>query len=315
MSWAAWTSEISRALENKLGQVVGAQTPGDTQRRNTFWGSEAPPNSGTQLNVVREEEEVPSNSQLTRGLSTRSRGLRADVPLGVDSARNSVTTLLSELQNDKPVPPPSAASTDTLFEPDPAGSSSGPQAQSTPQDTQKTSALTISKKQPRPPMPQKTRHTTRRSSIVYIKSDPDHSPPLSSRDPTEMTPRTFSQWSSRAARPLVPKASKLPSQTKTGSPSAGLRRLSLLQDSGNNLNGAEMSPGGTRPLLLSKQDLQDENVKPRSSAKRKNLKPLQLVRSETSKMRGILRKDEVLPAVVVRPPSTNQSHEFGYDVR
>jgi hypothetical protein len=42
-----------------------------------------------------------------------------------------------------------------------------------------------------------------------------------------------------------------------------------------------------------------ENARPS-----KNIKNLSLARSETSKLRGFLRKTETLPEVVVRPPSS-----------
>ena len=52
----------------------------------------------------------------------------------------------------------------------------------------------------------------------------------------------------------------------------------------------------------------DENVGTNADSQNRDLEPLLLARSETSKMRGILRKEEVLPHVVVRPPSeTEQS--------
>ena len=45
------------------------------------------------------------------------------------------------------------------------------------------------------------------------------------------------------------------------------------------------------------------------------LRPLKMARSATSKARGILRKQEVLPDVVVRPPSTSTHHGFSYSFR
>jgi hypothetical protein len=47
----------------------------------------------------------------------------------------------------------------------------------------------------------------------------------------------------------------------------------------------------------------DENAGVKASPQRKNLKPLQLIRSETAQMRGLLRGTEDLPDVVVRSPS------------
>ncbi|KAF8341527.1 uncharacterized protein EI90DRAFT_3150614 [Cantharellus anzutake] len=45
------------------------------------------------------------------------------------------------------------------------------------------------------------------------------------------------------------------------------------------------------------------------------LRPLRLARSATSKARGILRKQEVLPDVFVRPPSTSTHQGFSYSFR
>jgi hypothetical protein len=78
-----------------------------------------------------QEEGGPSVSKgatgLGRSMSTRSLGLRAEVPHGVDTARSSIITM---------VPPTSAASAVTLFEDFEAGLNSGPQAESTPHSFQ-----------------------------------------------------------------------------------------------------------------------------------------------------------------------------------
>lgn len=311
-SLASWKAEVSRALESKTRNHLIAPV-GDADRRNTVCDSV--PTAGSHLNIVREEDEAPG-TQLGRNCSTQSRGQCVDTPIRVEPARNSVTALLSELQGTMQANQPhSAASTATLFEFD---ANAGPQAQSTP-PFQKTSPLSLSKQnQPHLPMPNSTPNN-RRSSIVYIKSDDSDamSPPYANPTPTTST-SAFAQWSSRAARPLMPKASKLQrkmSDTKPGSPGGGLRRLSLLQD--RDTNAVETSPGGTRPLLLGKKQLKikNENATPGSAAKSRVLKPLQLARSETSKLRGILRKDEVLPNVVVRPPSTTEHGGFAYNFR
>ena len=58
----------------------------------------------------------------------------------------------------------------------------------------------------------------------------------------------------------------------------------------------------------SKTTMADEND-PQGASPR-SLKPLRLVRSETTKERAALRAREVLPDVVVRPPS--QHSTYGY---
>ena len=85
-------------------------------------------------------------------------------------------------------------------------------------------------------------------------------------------------------------------------PGGGLRPLSLLQD-----RDVNQSRGETKPLSLSKRGkgADSENADPSGSLGKlkSSLKPLKLNRSETTKERAMLRAKEVLPDVVVRPPS------------
>lgn len=242
---------------------------------------------------------------MSRTRSTRSLGLRADVPHNIDTARSSMASV-------RMVPPPSAASTVTLFEEFEAGLDSGPQAESTPHNT-----VTHKSKyhQEHPPLPSSSHVTNtsanRRSSIVYIKSDddgPSTTPATIAATPSRKS--SFAQWSSRAVRPLMPKSGKLQrkiSAAQPGSPGGGLRPLTLLRERDSNA----VEQGETRPLSLGKKhksragpSAHDENVDPDPAAKQhKNLKSLQLARSETSKMRGVIMKEEPLPDVVIRPPS------------
>ena len=116
----------------------------------------------------------------------------------------------------------------------------------------------------------------------------------------------------------------------TASPGGGLRPLSLLQDRDVNRSaqpelGVVAEDSFTRPLDLKKKQKnftesralanrvvagKDENenihairLVSGAASNHKGLKPLKLSRSETSKQRATLRKTEVLPSVVVRPPS------------
>lgn len=79
-----------------------------------------------------------------------------------------------------------------------------------------------------------------------------------------------------------------------------LRPLSLLSGRGqiaHSSTGANSNTNSpTAPLFSGKQKTQTSK-----------LKPLQLARSVTSKARGVLRRTEVLPQVVVRPPSNRES--------
>lgn len=316
-SLATWGADIRGALEHKVGLYTAVPSNVELGRRNTVFGAETTPN--TIPNFHAQEDGAPSipksGTGFGRSLSIRTLGLRPEVPHGVDTARSSMVSTM--------VPPPSAASTVTLFEDFEAGIISSPQAESTPHNT-------ISKplKQAAPPpLPEQNR----RPSIVYIKSE--NNDPHTNL-PVELTPpsaASFSRWSSWAVRPLMPKSSVLQrklstlnSGTRPGSPNGGLRTLSLLQDRNPNLDAAGPATGGTRPLAPRKKQkptaakpVQDENVRPGSTSigRSQKLRPLMLARSDTSKMRGIIRKDEVLPDVVVRPPSTSDHTGFAYSFR
>ncbi|KAJ6553453.1 hypothetical protein DFH09DRAFT_1085580, partial [Mycena vulgaris] len=187
---------------------------------------------------------------------------------------------------------------------------SGPQAESTPHNTVSNKPTTKQRPPPLPlPVPEPVMQTARaqpgrRSSIVYISSG-DHVSPTTPAD-AENAPTTLSamaslaQWSSCViAKPgkLQRKISDAVYGTtmKPGPP--GLRPLALLQDRNTNMGGR------TPPLSLRKPHnklrVNDENAEPGMS-QTKCPKPLQLARSETSKARGVLRRDEVMPNV---PPS------------
>ena len=307
-SLANWSNEIRHALENRVGQYTAVPSNVDLGRRKTVVGVESASDAFVQLHPVREEEGYPA-SGVKRNVSTRSLGLRADVPHNVDTARSSMTSINNM--------PPSAASTATLFEDFEAGLESGPQAESTPHN----SVSQKSANRPAPPMP-----GHRLSTIRYIKSQDNQDNhfvyPLESEarvEPETFTTASVTQLSSRAVRPLVPKANKL-RRNPAGSKD-GLRPLTLLQDRANiNANTNQISE--VRPLALAKKQKsrtihQDENanVTTTTPKKNKNIKLLTLARSDTSKSRGILRKTEILPDVVVRPPSLTEHTEFAYSFR
>ena len=307
-SLANWSSEIRHALENRVGQYTAVPINIDLGRRKTVIGVESASNGFVQLHPVHEEEGY-SASGVKRNVSTRSLGLRADVPHNVDTARSSMTSINNM--------PPSAASTATLFEDFEAGLDSGPQAESTPHN----SVSQKSAHRPAPPMPGR-----RHSTLRYIKSQDNRDNhviyPLESEaavEPEISTTASLTLWSSRGVRPLVPKANKL--QRNPTSSKDGLRPLTLLQDRANiNANSNHISE--VRPLSLAKKQKsrtvhQDENANVTATPKNKNknIKLLTLARSETSKKRGILRKTEILPDVVVRPPSMTEHTEFAYSFR
>ena len=293
---------MTRALVTKIGQYASLPTI-DADRRNTVWGAEAVPNfiahpvTGGPL----QQHAQTTGASLGRSMSVRNMGLRVEIPPATNSARTSLATLI----------PPSAASTVTLFE---AESIFEPVAQSTPYDTQK--GHPCNRKCQAAAMSQTT--GSLRSSTVYIKSDEKNPEPVTSVDhslsPTVLAPLPVKH--------LVPKASMLQlksitSQNRLTTHNGGLRQLSLLKDRDTNKEGDAFKMVGTQPLALGKKKrlkvTHDENADP--IPRNKYLKPLQLGRSDSSKMRGMLRRDEALPTVIVRPPSTNVMTGSSYEYR
>ncbi|KAF5346032.1 hypothetical protein D9757_014278 [Collybiopsis confluens] len=349
-----WSTELGRAIDSRFGQYTSLPSNIDL-RRNTVFGSESIPNGLTHLHSAPEEEARPF-APLARAMSTRSLGLRAEVPHSVD---NTARSSLASLSNN--IVPASAASTVTLFEDFVNGMENGPQAESTPHNS--VAHKRISEDEV-PPLPSSSQyrvsiassqsrystdahhsfHPNRRSSIIYIKSDENDtvSPPNATSTSSNSAMSSLAHWSSRAVRPLMPKSSKVQRKASKVSPSTlsaskpesprGLRPLSLLQERDINATSGPSVPAvnvnGTRPLLLGKKaggstssrrpKVSDENAGPaipRSRLNKHNLKPLDLTRSDTSKMRAILRQDELLPHVVVRPPSTTEHQVYGYSFR
>ncbi|KAL0580731.1 hypothetical protein V5O48_001289 [Marasmius crinis-equi] len=341
-SFVNWANDVGRALETKIGQYTAVPSSVELSgaaRRNTVFGGE----TSTGLRASENVERGPSSTTLGRAMSvsTRNLGLRAEVPHGVDTARSSMVSM-----NGNHIPP-SAASTVTLFD----FEASGPQAESTPHNNH---GKRVDDDDELPPLPSphqlsaaatnNRNRNSRRSSIVYIKSDENVTPPNANTN-TRTNVSSGSSSFARAVRPLIPKSSKLlrkvskaaspPTNTTQESP-RGLRPLSLLGQNAVDFNSnagvvetvGSSGKAGTRPLILGKKQKSrkerggDENVGPsdpqaqslRTKAKH-NLKPLNLARSETSKMRGILRAREELPDVVVRPPSTYNAEAMAYGFR
>ena len=214
-------------------------------------------NAFVQLHPVHEEEGY-STSGAKRNASTRSLGLRAEVPHNVDTARSSMTNINM---------PPSAASTANLFEDFEAGLNSGPQAESTPHN----SVSQRSAHRPAPPMPGR-----RLSTLKYIRSQDNQDDHVMYSQEFNATaePKT-STTASRGVRPLMPKANKLRRNSSSStSPKEGLRPLTLLQDRANiNANSSHISE--VRPLSLAKKQKsravhQDENANLTTTPKNKN---------------------------------------------
>ncbi|KAG2105097.1 uncharacterized protein F5147DRAFT_754033 [Suillus discolor] len=310
-------SEIGRTLATRIG---GYTTVNDG-RGNTAWADESASNLLADPPVNVDKQPVPNDASLGRTASTRTRGLRAEVPHGMESARTSVATLDTATI----LPPSSAASTVTLFDP---MTEFDPAAQSTPLHEKE---YHFARKHQAAAMP-RSQPTSKRSSIVYIRSsekhtqapsEPEAQPPTERNNTDDMSSLTVAQWSTQVVKPLIlaSKQRKDATGPTTKSSSNSLRTLSLLKDRDSNHDStgdARNGFAGTRPLVLGKKKSKtvkehDENVAPSASSVNKHLKPLKLSRTESSKVRGMLRKDETLPIVLVRPPSDRM--ESIYEVR
>ena len=289
------------------------------------------PNAGSHLNIVSEDDELlrPASpmapSPQDRPISAQTFGHDA-LPLPVETrsnktssrqSRNSLATLINALDQElrMPLPPPSAASEVTLFDLEHGDfdpEADGPLASSTPHESQRTKPK--SKSRDIPPVPQirdaQAVKASRRSSIRYIVSD-ENAPAspvveVARSGSSGSTKSVVAQWGARAIRPLVPKSPKSKGKKKAmklaSPPGGGLRPLSLLQDRDIN------QERGVKPLSLGKKSgkaVVDENADPSGGLQlvKSKFKPLKLERSETTKERAALRAREVVPDVVVRPPS------------
>ncbi|KAG6832186.1 hypothetical protein H0H92_004918 [Tricholoma furcatifolium] len=282
-------ADVRGTLESKGAQYYTAVSASSVDRRSTVFAGDTVPS--TLARGARRETEGTTSVNLNHFSSTRSLGLHADVPHGLDTPRESITSL----------PPISAASMATLFDVFTA-SLDGPAAQSTPHNRalnepgmSKCTSLSMA-------LPEQ-KHS---SSIIYVKeSDCKFLPTPAAAESTTSSPiSTIMQWSSRAVRPLITKATlKLQhkrtnadstlSGSKSGYISENLRPLMLLRARDSNADASPVKDT-TRPLTLGRKQMtrettsvQDENVYPSMRSKNKGLKPLKLARSDTSKMRGL----------------------------
>ena len=143
----------------------------------------------------------------------------------------------------------------------------------------------------------------RKSSVVYIKSD-ENAPTVAPTIQNDFRASKPEQWPASAKR-HIPRAPKTISPD--GSPSP-LRKLTLLGNRDLNRNG---SGDDTPPLAIPKKTRKPADKENPSNV----LRPLKLARSATAKARGLLRQGEVLPDVIVRPPSSSDHTGFGYTFR
>ncbi|KAI0082342.1 hypothetical protein K474DRAFT_499719 [Panus rudis PR-1116 ss-1] len=316
---STWRNDLNRALDTKISATVN-----DVNRRNTvIWGGEFGADSQAPLKAVHEEDELDREA----GAGKRVESLLntpSDVPENIHSNRNSLATLITALDQELRMPPPSAASEVTLFDFNP-NDTSGPLAESTPHESHRNHHRFTGHNEVPPPVP-KLPKATRRSSIVYIKSDENTATTSTKTTRPSTSPRTLAD----RVRPLIPKSRSSRVQAKSSSPtnsehspagSGGLRPLSLLQHRDINSAGNDLTRSDTRPLtpgktkkknLIIKAKVLDENVPQPSQGSKKGLKPLKLTRSETTRERAALREREVLPDVVIRPPSQYSGYVDGF---
>ncbi|OJA13174.1 hypothetical protein AZE42_12150 [Rhizopogon vesiculosus] len=139
----SWKTDISQALTAKID---GYAIVNDASR-NTVWGDESVSSLFAHSPVDDGNQPAQNDASLGRSMSTRSLGLRVGL-----------------------LPPPSAASTITLFA---HMAEFNPSAQSTPYDTKKE--YPYSRKYEAPAMA-RSQYTpaSKRSSIIYIKSSREH---------------------------------------------------------------------------------------------------------------------------------------------
>ena len=280
----------------------------ENNRRATVDGGES---AEQYLKAVTEEDESSRPG---------SPGSMLDVPEGIDTSRNSLLTLISALDQEINLLPPSATSEVTLFDFNPGtdGVFESTPHESKTQPSYKRHSRYFEAPPPMPDLPQ----SARRSSIVYIESDEDTAalPPPPTVDVSGRT--------SPVVRPLAPRTKASKHRQKKPSVNQenvtpqvdvrGLRQLSLLQDR----EQEPVSPP-TKPLAIGKstkkaqkeKEKDSESIRSRESPLKRALRPLRLVRSETAKQRAVLREREVLPDVIIRPPSDGQhiGFQFSFD--
>lgn len=240
--------------------------------------------------------------------SKRTRGMPPDVPVSpTNSARNS--TVFAG---------PSSSSI-TLFEDFEAELEADRDTHhSTPQCIASTKPL------------HKPAHSKRRPSIAYIRSDENDS---RSNQVSKTGARNQSSNPSTTdgmINPITPDSNLTRLRVKPSheGKGKGLRQLTLLQ--GRDTNGVLPAGGHKRTVYSSVLEQSGDQATSRSSLKlgtnppqftnqvdastqpRKGIKPLNLSRSETIKQRAVLRKNEVLPAVVVSPPSLTDHIPYAY---
>jgi hypothetical protein len=301
-SLSKWKAELDRALaidrEFNLTNRFNINILDDGNRRRTVWGGES---TSELLDSVEEEE--PKSPVVPEYLPLPTAVNRLSVETGaLTNGGGSTTPYENSIQTPSPAP------TDRFIV-----QQSEPKA--TPLHARPQEFVGKSK----------AFHLPQRSAsrVKYIKSNESQSPSYEDDNSNDgyYTPSNDQNQDNtrRVQNTHQPRVLAHPADSP-------LRPLSLVQ--GRNQSTPTFTE--TPPLRTSKKEKEKdragsgkkkENVVvtstpasklPRSAS---GMKPLQLVRSATSKARGLLREEEILPEVVVRPPSSSIHNGFGYSFR
>ncbi|KAI0092171.1 hypothetical protein BDY19DRAFT_983646 [Irpex rosettiformis] len=284
-SFTTWRQDLSQAID------------GNTSICDDFFINDIHPSvSKEDLSVL------PSSSTSNNGrFLTDFLDSSLDVPSSVTGSKfPSLATLSSALDKELQMPSASAASGVPMCDFDPSMDCLGV---STPQE---------SKMLPRCPRDATSGLSLTSSSTSYLKFNENTSSMELSSD--------FGQHV-KAVQPLVLKSKtrKLKSRLSKSAdqenvspvPLAAkrrLRQLSLLKKQDTNIGiDSDASSWNTQPLSMKgkgKRSGDGESVHRESTSSfKKPLNPLKLIRTETTKERAKLRETEVLPSIVIRPPS------------
>lgn len=134
------------------------------------------------------------------------------------------------------------------------------------------------------------------------------------KDPLKTPAPPTEKLSVRKARTLQRRSSASGSENSPNVQTGGLRPFTLLKDRDTNKEGDASIFAGTPPLVLGKKKqkvkvTRDENAG--SGSGNNHLKPLQLGRSDSIKLRGMLRRTKhCLPWLLDHPPRTQMGSAY-----
>jgi hypothetical protein len=317
---STWRTEVTSALE------VHAQE----ERRNTVIGDQRPE---TGLDAVREVDEVsrPSSPFRVQDPATARSSMATLINALDNEFKLGLYGIDENLSFDFDASGPLAHSTPHESHKPVSRSPVPPVPKSKTTKVERRSSIVYIKSDENAVPSNTTHDNTTRKSLSPTKRLAEFSSravkPLMSRNKrkTNKDENASSTTNTTATAALPGNGNK---DVLTASHGGGLRPLSLLQDRDVNRSvqpdlDVVAEDKNTRPLDLKKKQKnvtglralangavagKDENenvhaIRLVTGATSKGLKPLKLARSETSKQRAVLRSNEVLPKVVVRPPS------------